>query len=166
MRIIKPAANARPVCDSEGRPYKWLVPSEIAFMDILEAPDGRWFHHATDIWAARSGGGNDWQTDHPEANFIMRLFKNDTIQLFDLDKEGQIIKGSNCIKRVVRLEPRGKRMRLVSVNEAGEYDKRHNDNDDPFRWDFANVGKLKARRARRVRIDELGRVRIIPHGKL
>ncbi len=166
LRIIKPAANARPVRDAQGRPYKWLVPDGIAFMDILEGPDGKWFHHATDIWAAQSGGANDWRSKHPDARLIMRLYKNDTIQLFDLDREGQPIAGSNRIMRVVRLEPSANRMRLVGVNEAGDYDKRHNDRDDPFRWDLATISKLKPRRARRVRIDELGRVRIVPHGKL
>jgi CRISPR-associated endonuclease Csn1 len=31
---------------------------------------------------------------------------------------------------------------------------------------FATVSKLKLRRARRVRIDELGRVHTIPHGTI
>ncbi len=165
LRIIKPAENARPVRDAQGRPYKWLVPDGIAWMDILEAPDGRWFHHATDIWAAQSGNARDWRTEYPDARFIMRLYKNDTIQLFDLGDDGKPIEGNNRIKRVVRLEPSANRMRLVGVNEAGEYDKRHNDPDDPFRWDFATISILKARRARRVRIDETGRVRTIPHGR-
>lgn len=166
LRIIKPVANARLVHDQEGRPCKWLVPGEIAFMDILEGPDGRWFHHATDIWAAQSEGETDWRTANPEARFVMRLFKNDTIQLFDLDKEGQPIAGSNTVKRVVRLEPSANRMRLVGVNAAGDYEKRHKNEDDPFSWDLATISKLKTRRARRVRIDELGRVRVVPHGKL
>jgi CRISPR-associated endonuclease Csn1 len=44
------------------------------------------------------------------------------------------------------------------------FDNRHKNADDPFRWDLATIGKLKLRRARRVRIDELGRVHTIPHG--
>ncbi len=165
LRIIKPAENARPVCDAQGRPVKWLVPDGIAFMDILEGPDGKWFHHATDIWAAQSGEADDWRDAHPDARFIMRLYKNDTIQLFDLDDEGEPVEGSNRIKRVQRLSPSNSVLYLVGVNDAGDYQKRHTDKDDPFRWDFANVSKLKARRARRVRIDETGRVRTIPHGK-
>lgn len=166
LRIIKPAANARPVHDARGRPYKWLVPDGIAFMDIFEGPDGKWFHHATDIWAAQSGKGADWRGEHPDARFVMRLYKNDTIQLFDLDKEGQLIAGSNRVRRVQRLSPSNGVLYLVGVNDAGDYQKRHNDKDDPFRWDFANVSKLKTRRARRVRIDALGRVRVVPHGTL
>jgi CRISPR-associated endonuclease Csn1 len=164
LRILKPEAAATPVHDSEGRTYKFLVPGEIAYLDILESPEGRWFHHATDIWAAQDAGTGGWREAHPEAPFVMRLFKNDTVQVFQLDDEGNPIKGSNTVKRVVRLEPSANRVRLASCRDAGNLDQRHKDEDDPFRWDLAGISKLKARRARRVRIDELGRVRIVPHG--
>ncbi|MCT9000599.1 type II CRISPR RNA-guided endonuclease Cas9 [Chelativorans intermedius] len=164
LRIIKPASTARPIHAADGRPYKWMVPGEIAYLDILQDEDGRWVHHATDIWAAQSAVQTDWKEAHPGARFIMRLFKGDTIQLFDLDQDGDPVAGSNRIKRIVRLSPSNSVLYLVGVNDAGDYQKRHADTDDPFRWDFANIGKLKQRRARRVRIDELGRVRVVPHG--
>lgn len=163
LRIIKPAATARPVSDAEGHPYKWMVPGEIAWLDVIEDADGNWFHKATDIWTAQSTESEDQQ---PCGRFIMRLFKGDTIQLVDLDQDGNPVVGSNQIKRIVRLSPSNSVLYLVGVNDAGDYQKRHADKEDPFRWDFANIGKLKHRRARRVRIDELGRVRIVPHGKV
>lgn len=167
LRILKPEAAVRPVHDREGRPYKWLVPGENAYMDILEGPDGTWFQHATDIWAANSGGAEPWNVAHPDARLIMRVHKNDTIQLFDWDDKNKcVVEGSNRIKRIIRLSPSNSVIYLVGINEAGDFQKRHNDADDPFRWDFANVGKLKLRRARRVRIDELGRVHTIPHGTI
>lgn len=167
LRILKPEAAVRPVHDREGRPYKWLVPGENAYMDILEGPDGTWFQHATDIWAANSGGAEPWNVAHPDVRFIMRVHKNDTIQLFDWDdKNKRVVEGSNRIKRIIRLEPSANRMRLVGIADAGKFDERHNDADDPFRWDLATVSKLKLRRARRVRIDELGRVHTIPHGTI
>ena len=166
LRIIKPAATARPVHDANGRPYKWMAPGEIAYLDVLEDTDGHWLHHANDIWTAQSAERESWKEAHPRTRFLMRLFKGDTIQLFDLDEDGNPLAGSNRIKRVVRLEPSAKRIRLAGVNDAGILDNRHNNPDDPFRWDFASIGKLKNRRARRVRIDELGRVRIVPHGAI
>lgn len=167
LRVLKPEAAVRPVSDREGRHYKWLVPGEISFMDILERPDGTWFPHATDIWAANSGGAATWDAAHPGAKFVMRVHKNDTVQVFDWDdKNGCIVEGSNRIKRIVRLSPSNSVIYLVGTNDAGDYQKRHNDADDPFRWDLANVGKLKLRRARRARIDELGRVHTIPHGTI
>lgn len=169
LRILREEKSVRAVCDRNGKPYKWLVPSENAFMDILEPPDGTWFQHATDIWAANSGGATPWHAAYPDARFIMRVHKNDTIQLFDWDDKNKcVVEGSNRIKRIVRLSPSNSVIYLVGVNDAGDFQKRHNtDNEvDPFRWDFANVGKLKLRRARRVRIDELGRVHTIPHGTI
>lgn len=167
LRILKPEAGVRPVHDREGRPYKWLVPGEISWLDILEAQDGTWFHHATDIWAANSGGAEQWNIAHAGARFIMRVHKNDTIQVFDWDeKRNCVVEGSNRIKRIVRLSPSNSVIYLAGVNDAGDYQKRHIDTDDPFRWDFANISKLKLRRARRVRIDELGRIHTIPHGTI
>ena len=166
LRIIKPAATARPVHDANGRPYKWMAPGEIAYLDVLEDTDGHWLHHANDIWTAQSAERESWKEAHPRTRFLMRLFKGDTIQLFDLDEDGNPLAGSNRIKRVVVLQPSAKRIWLAGVNDAGILDNRHNNPDDPFRWDFASIGKLKNRRARRVRIDELGRVRIVPHGAI
>ncbi|MBW7057793.1 type II CRISPR RNA-guided endonuclease Cas9 [Paracoccus bogoriensis] len=167
LRILKPEAAVRPVHDREGRPYKWLVPGENAYLDILEGPDGAWFQHVTDIWAANSGGAEPWNAAHPDARFIMRVHKNDTIQLFDWDDKSKcVVEGSNRIKRIIRLSPSNSLIYLVSINDAGNFQKRHEDADDPFRWDLANIGKLKLRRARRVRIDELGRVHTIPHGTI
>lgn len=165
LRVLKPEAGVRPVRDRDGKPYKWLVPGEISWLDILEAPNGSWFQHATDIWAANSGGAEPWNIAHPGARFIMRVHKNDTIQVFDWDdKNNCVVEGSNRIKRIVRMEPSANRVRLVGIDEAGVFDDRHKDADDPFRWDLATISKLKLRRARRVRIDELGRVHTIPHG--
>lgn len=167
LRILRQEKTVRPVYDRSGAPYKWLVPSENAYMDILETPNGLWVQHATDIWAANSGGADSWEVTHPSARFIMRIHKNDTIQVFDWDDKNQcVLEGSNQVKRIVRMEPSANRVRLVGVNDAGVFDDRHKDLDDPFRWDFANIGKLKLRRARRVRIDELGRVHTIPHGTI
>ena len=97
----------------------------------------------------------------------MRIHKGDTVQLFDWDdKEKAIVAGSNAIKKVVRLNPASKRAFLCSQFDAGSLQKRKEDEEDPFDWDIANYEKLRLHRARRVRIDELGRVHTIPHGKL
>ena len=164
VRLIEKKESARPVRDAEGRDFKYLIPSEIAYLDILEGSDGRWFHHATDIWAAQSCDDQAWWQAHPEATFIMRLFKNDTLQLFDFDRKGTSASGSNCLKRVMRLNPSSKRIYLAPCNEAGNFDERHKDKGDHFWWDYASISKLKSRRARRVRVDSLGRIRTVPHG--
>ena len=164
LRILKAEAEARAVRDTSGRSYKWLVPGEVAWLDVLEMPDGRWFHHATDIWSANEGGAESWEKAYPDARFVMRLYKIDTVQLFDLNGQREPIQGSNQVKRVVRLEPSAKRIRLVGIEQAGVLDKRKKDPDDLLDWDLATIRLLKLRYARRVRVDELGRIRTIPHG--
>jgi CRISPR-associated endonuclease Csn1 len=169
LRLVKPLALARPVSDKSGKPYKWYAPGENHCVDIVELPTGKWAYHAIDIWQANSGGGKSWRKVYPDAKFVMRLHKNDTIQVFDWDdKERTIIAGSNQIKLVkgIWASPTNKYVSLVGINETGKLDERAKDTDDHFEWDRPAYDKLRLRRARRVRIDELGRVHTIPHGKL
>ena len=143
----------------DGKRYKYVVPGENHHMDIVETPDGVWRGVARSVFAAnQKEGGEDWRAIYPDARFVMRLHKGDMIQLFDAD-------GVNRIKKIVRINPSANRLFLAEHQEAGVLQKRHDDKDDPFRWDLATISKLKERRARRVRIDQTGRVRIVPHGK-
>ena len=166
LRILKAENSVRAVQNSEGLAYKYFAPGEVACVDIIEVDD-IWKAHPLSVWDANSGQGQAWNDAYPSGRFVMRVHKNDTLQLFDWDKdEEEVIPGSNTIKRVVRLEPSANRLRLCDLKEAGTLNKRHHDKGDDFRWDFANIPRLKLRRARRVRIDELGRVHTIPHGRV
>ena len=166
LRIIKAEASVRAVNDKTGKPYKYFAPGAVSCIDIIET-DGKWRGHAQSVWDANSGQAQTWQEVWPDGQLIMRLHKGDTIQLYDWDGEKKIVTaGSNTIKRVVFLNPSKNRIYLCGLNDAGILQKRHDDPDDEFRWDLANFDKLRLRRARRVRIDELGRVHTIPHGKV
>ena len=161
VRTLKRESDIIPIKSRRtGAPYRYVVPAENHHMDIIEDVDGKWHGVAVSIFAANQSknGEAPWRETHPGAMFIMRLHKNDTLQLFDED-------GENRIKRVVRLSPSNNILYLAGHQDSGELAKRHNDKDDPFRWDFANIAKLKTRRARRVVIDEIGRVRTVPVGK-
>jgi len=143
---------------SDGSRYKYVVPGENHHMDIVETPDGIWRGVAQSVFDAnQKAPQTDWRGIYPNARFIMRLHKNDTIQLFDED-------GVNRIKRVVRIAPSANRLMLAEHMQAGKLQERHDDKEDAFRWDLATIGKLKARRARQVRVDETGRVRVVPYG--
>jgi CRISPR-associated endonuclease Csn1 len=61
--------------------------------------------------------------------------------------------------RVVRLEPSAGRVRLAGHLESGNLEQRHKDPDDPFRWTFAAWARLSEWRARKLFVDEMGRVR-------
>lgn len=174
LRVLTPdesarAIQARPDKPGAGKAYKWMIPAENLFLDILEGPDGKWFRYGVDLWSRASGSDTPWQEAHPDARFVMRLFKGDTIQLFDWDNEEKsIIPGTNRIKIIVSIpnSETNSYVRLAGVNEAGNLAARHDDTADDFRWDWARFDRLRLRRARRVRIDELGRVRTVPHGTI
>lgn len=174
LRVITPDESARAILARPGKPgegtaYKWMIPAENLFLDILEGPDGKWFRYGIDLWSKASGTDVPWKEAHPDARFIMRLYKGDTIQLFDWDdKEKSIIPDTNQIKIIVSIpnSETNNYVTLAGVNEAGNLAARHNDPADDFRWDWARFDRLRLRRARRVRIDELGRVRTVPHGTI
>lgn len=166
LRILKAESSVRAIQDRDRKPYKYFAPGENACLDIVEV-EGIWKCHVVTVWDANSGQQHSWRGLYPHAKFIMRVHKEDTLQLFDWDdEEGAVIPGTNTIKRVVRLAPSNNRMYLCGLNEAGDLQKRHDDKEDDFRWDLATISKLKSRRTRRVRIDELGKVRTIPCGKV
>lgn len=169
VRCLYPKENAIPVGkDRQGNRYKYVVPAENHHVDIVELGDGGWQAVWVDIFEANQAALAErkghphrpkWQAEHPDAKFIMRLHKGDTLQLLDED-------GVNRVKVVVSLRASLNTVQLAEHLEAGILQKRHDDPEDPFRWDFANIGKLKARRARRVRIDETGRIRTVEHGRI
>lgn len=166
VRIIKRENSVRPVRDRQGRPYKFFAPGEVAFIDLISF-QGRWVGHAQSVWDANSGQQQPWEELFPGGRFVMRLHKGDTLQLFDWDDdESETVAGSNAVKRIVRLVPGNDRIFLCGLNDAGKLQQRHEDEGDDFRWDWPGFDKLRLRRARRVRIDELGRVHTIPHGKV
>lgn len=166
LRILKAESSVRPIHDRASTPYKYYAPGENACLDIIEV-DGVWKCHILTVWDANSGQQHCWNDLYPNAHFIMRLHKEDTLQLFDWnDIKNEVVPNSNKIKRVVRLSPSNSVLYLAGLNEAGKLQQRHADEDDNFVWDFANISKLKLRRARRVRIDELGKVHTVPHGKV
>lgn len=138
-----------PIRDKNGKAYKAYSAGENAFVDILKSPEGRWFARATTVFQANQ----KHETVKPEADaggFVMRVFKGDMLRI-DHDGKEKIVK-------IIRLSPSNNVLYLVEHNEAGVFQARHDDKDDPFRWIFANFDKLREWNAERVRVDELGRV--------
>ena len=151
VRLLKTEAGVIEIKDRKtGKPAKALVPGANYCMDIIEGADGAWRGHAVTVFEANQKDFRpSWRSD-PDARFIMRLRKNDTVEV----DEG----GERRIKRVVRISPSNNIVYLAGHDEGGDLPKRHDDKDDPFRWDFANIGKLKARGCRLVRIDAAGQM--------
>ncbi|MGQ9367170.1 type II CRISPR RNA-guided endonuclease Cas9 [Azospirillum sp. A39] len=155
VRLLTKEASPIPIAGEDGRPYKGLIAGEIHHVDIVALPDGRWSGRPATLFEARRTALSDGRAAPPQPapgeRFVMRLHKGDFVKL-DHDGEERVM-------RVVWLEPGNSRFRFAEHNEAGELDKRHADPDDPFRWLIVAYDKLRRRRARRVTVDRLGKVR-------
>lgn len=153
VRLIKPEKPEYlvPIQDKTGRAYKLYSAGENAFVDIIETKDGKWIGEAMTVFQANQANARpSWPDKHPQARFVMRVFKGDLLKIEH--------SGVSRIVRIVRLSPSNNVLYLVPHNEAGNFQARHDDADDPFRWIFANFARLREWKAQRVRVDELGRV--------
>lgn len=145
--------------DRTGTEYKALMPGENFCLDVYEQPEGEWFVVPVTIYeanqpAAIAAALNRLRAArklHPTARKVMRIHKGDYLKL-EHD-------GAERMMRVVRLEPSNGRLRAAEHKESGDLQKRHDDEDDSFRWAFIAFSQLKRRKARLVRVDPLGRVR-------
>ena len=155
VRILKPEASNVVIKDRKmGAGYKALVPGQNWCMDIVSVPDGKgdyvWKGFAASIFEVnRKDWRPQWERDRVGGKLVMRLHKGDLVEIDDKD-------GVRRIKRVVRLSPSNNIVYLVGHNEGGDLQKRHDDKDDSFRWDFASIGGMKDRNSQRLRIDETG----------
>ena len=143
---------------SEGKPYRYLIPGENAYMDIF-AVKGKWVQRTTSIWSANDKNRlekerAEWEEKYPNAEFVMRLFKGDTVRLFDAPNR----RGRNPVMRVKSLLDKANSVRFVDVNDARD--------SDSIVKKSVSVDQMRRREAQRVRIDPLGRLRTVPHGKL
>ena len=159
VRVHKVEADYRVIEHGPERQHrKAVIPGENYCLDVFETEDGVWRCAGIARFDANQGKGvtsdgfvPPWRSKFPDALFVMRLHKNDLICVEDNPGERRIM-------RVVRLEPSNGRIRLAEHIEAGEISKRHDDGEDLFRWDLATVSKLKARKARLLHVDPIGRV--------
>jgi CRISPR-associated endonuclease Csn1 len=160
VRVLKKEDKAGlvPIRDKAGHVYKTYAAGENFCIDLYRQPDGEWVGVGINRFEANRPDGEAQALKrartarivHPAARKLMRLHKGDFLMLD--------VKGVERAMRVVRLNISGNRLYLAPHNEAGELAKRHDDPNDPFRWDFAAIPGLRARRARRVHVDALGRV--------
>jgi CRISPR-associated endonuclease Csn1 len=153
VRILKKQEDYIAIRDRKtGEPYRAVIPGENHAMDIIEDSAGIWRGYATTVFDFNSKESRPgWRAEFPSARLIMRVHKGDMVEVTDDD-------GVRRVKRVVRLSPSNNILYLVNHNEGGEFPKRHEDKDDPFRWDFANVGKLRDRMCRPFNGNELGKI--------
>lgn len=153
VRIGKKEKNTVAVRDRRtGAAYKALIPGENHLVDIVQMRDGTWRGFAATVFEVNQKGWRpQWEVQKLGGKLVMRLHKGDLVEIDDAD-------GLRRIKVVHRIEISANRIRLATHNEGGKLSDRHDDRNDPFRWDFATISLLKCRNARKVKVDEIGAV--------
>ncbi|GGZ32978.1 type II CRISPR RNA-guided endonuclease Cas9 [Asticcacaulis endophyticus] len=154
VRILKKQEDFIPIKDRKtGAPYRTVIAGENHHADIIEDASGKWRGFSVSIFEINQKNYEPkWKVTYPDAKLMMRVHKGDLIELLDSD-------GIKRIKRVVVLDLSAGRIRLAEHKESGELQKRHEDIDDPFRWDLATISKLKERECRLYAINEIGKLR-------
>ncbi len=133
-----------------GDVYKTVAPGANHHMDIVQMRDGSWQGFAASVYEVNQDGWRpDWEAKKLGGKLVMRVHKGDLIELMDDD-------GVWRVKQVIQIRPSTNRMYLAPSQEGGELQKRHDDENDSFRWDMATISKLKDRNAILRRLNELG----------
>lgn len=156
LRVGKEDASAVTIADRRsGAPYKAVAPGENHHIDIVQMRDGSWKGFAATVFEVnRKDWRPQWERERLGGKLVMRLHKGDMVELEDKG-------GGRVVKNVQQLWMKQNLIVLAEHNEAGDLQKRHQtDNEsDPFRWDFANIGKLRERGCVAVTVDEIGSVK-------
>lgn len=154
IRVGKDDVSAVAIHDRRsGKPYKAVAPGENHHLDVVQMRDGTWKGFAATVYEVnRAGWRPRWEREKLGGKLVMRLHKGDAVELADSD-------GVRRVKTVVRLEPVNGRIRLIPHNEGGDYQKRHDDPDDPLRWDLASISGLKERGCVALKVSEIGRLK-------
>ncbi len=137
--------------DRHGKAY---VPGDNHRIEIYELR-GVWKGEGISVFDAnRPNFEPNWRSRYPEAQFVMKIHRGDLI-------EANFGEGRK-IYLVCNLDAANNRLKLALHNEAGSLQKRHDDPDDPFRYEMKAYSRLNAANARQVRLDPLGRVKPMP----
>ena len=154
VRIIEPI-DVLEMKDQTGRAYKGYKPDSNHCYEIWKMPDGSYTAQVITTFDAHQPGPQP--RPHPAAKRIMRLHKNDMVQL-DNSKFGPVI------ATVEKFDANGG-ISLVPHNESNADQRYRKDKDDVYVR--MNVASLIKNGARRVFVNEIGQIRDPgPHGKI
>lgn len=150
VRVIEPLSVIE-VRDQGGRAYKGYKGDANYRYDVWCLPDGKWVPDVISMFDAHQPQASGQpRRPHPAAKRVISLHQNDMLK-FEHPTLGE------TIARVVKFGQNGQ-ITLSPHNEANEK-ARNDDKSDPFKYYSPTAGGLKKARARRVQVDELGRVR-------
>jgi CRISPR-associated endonuclease Csn1 len=156
VRVGKDDVSAVAIADKNGKAYKAVAPGENNHLDVVQMRDGSWKGFAASVYEVNKNGWRpQWEREKLGGKLVMRLHKGDAVELES--------SGVRVVKYVQQIWMTQNLVVLAEHNEGGNLQQRHQlDNEiDPFRWDFANIGKLKERGCVAVKVDALGRLQIL-----
>lgn len=153
VRVLKTEKSVRVVQHGNGF-KKAYSPGDNHRIEIFALPNGEWAGEGVTVYDANQPGFEpSWRGEHPQAKLIMRVHNGDLIEA-DFG-------GGRKIYRVCMLDAAANRLKLAAHNEAGSLGKRHEDKEDPFRYEMKAYSRLQDAKARRVRVDALGRIGVV-----
>lgn len=151
VRLVKNESGYIQIRDRSGHPYKALTPGQNYCVDILAAGDGSWRGQGIPLFTANQPSySRERIATRPDAVPVMRVHKGDLLKLEH--------NGTERIFRVVKLVPSNGLLWLSEHAEAGNLQQRNDDKEDAFNWLYIAFSQMKARNARKVTVDFLGRV--------
>ncbi len=147
VRVTEPL-SVIPIRDRQGRAYKAYKGDSNYRYDIWEMPDGKWRAQVVSMFEAHQPG--ERERPHPAAKRVMSLFRDDILAIERANGERELV-------RIVKFSD--KQFAVAPPQEAGALKARDADKGDPFKYIYPSPNTLKAWRARKVGVDEIGRVR-------
>ena len=148
LRVVEPL-SVIPIRDKTGRAYKAYKGDSNYRYDVWEMPDGKWRAEVVSMFDAHQAGWvSTVRAGCPTARKVLSLHQNDLVAIER--------NGARELARVVKFTEA--QIALSPPNESGSLKARDADKQDPFKYIYLTGSSLKKASARRVRIDELGRV--------
>jgi CRISPR-associated endonuclease Csn1 len=147
IRILKTLKATSRIAVPKHAPIKAYKSGSNHAFEIWHMPDGTYKPQVITAWELHNL--DTLKRPHPAAKRVLRLHKNDMVAI---ERDGQTV--------ICHVQKTGLAhgAYLVPHNEANA-DARNRNASDPFRWFQMSAGSLIKARARRVWVDEMGRLR-------
>jgi len=152
LRVLKKEKSFIRIDDRKtGKPYRAVIAGENHHLNVFEMSDGSLEFRVATVFQVNQP---DWKAEAPEGGrLIMRLHKGDMVKV---DSKSS---GNREVMRVQKIQPSNRTLALVPHNEAGDYQKRHDNRDDPFRWEFFGFSSFRGRNLHAVTVTPTGAVK-------
>jgi len=135
------------VADKDGKAYKAYKGDSNHCYEIWRLPDGKIKPQVVTTFEAHQSDAE--KKPHPAAKRLMRIFKRDMVML---ERDGETIVGYVQSMHVAN-------GLYIAPHTESNADARNRDKADPFKFLQIGAGPLIKAKARRVHVDEMGRLR-------